>query len=114
MMVALVSVSPKPTEYANRRGGEVVQEFVGATRGIGAYQHTFTWTRTGDRGQLREGWPGDRDVIGGGVGSGITWSQRNRQRFTGPAADILDKRTQRAKSEAPLIGSWPVASPSAR
>ena len=77
---------------------------MGTTSGIGADQDFTSDPIAGGHRKLGQCLAGDGDVVGGGVRAGITGPQQHGDRFTGAAGAVVDERTQRVKTESPLVG----------
>jgi hypothetical protein len=78
----------------------VVDQGVGGAAGLGANQQRLL---TCGAGQLGEGQVDDLDVVGGGVGAGVTRPQDAGQGFAG-AILAVQVGQQRVEPEAALVG----------
>ena len=83
-------------------GGQVLGEAVGGAGGVGAHQDVplaVGAARADLGGQLGQRVVEHRDVVGGGVGAGITRAQQPDQRVPGARRAVVDVGQQRMKPE---------------
>jgi hypothetical protein len=79
------------------------QELVAGSGAVGADQDPPPGPGPGPvPGQLRQLLLGDRDVVGGGVGAGVTCPQQHRQRLPAALGAVVEERPQRVVAEPAL------------
>src|SRR5690606_10856353 len=80
--------------------GQPGQELMGAAAGVGADQYLSAALL----GELGQGKPGGVDVIGGGVGPGVSGSQQQGQGFAGAVLAVVGEDRHRVEAEGLLPG----------